>query len=155
MQSGTDSNSDVNHRSCLNHFSIIHLFYKDLKNNIYSLGEIGRSVAANDSVLVMELFTRTSFTLRITVQTHQQISQYIPRIYLHWESAWDVEKNSTAISVIAVQGTIGRLNIFSNNVDFNNTVQMIYYWIFKRNMFDQVSTHIKQHLPRCSSQKEG
>ena len=34
--------------------------------------------------------------------------------------------------MIAVQGEIYRLHMFSNNIDSNNTVQMIYCWIFKR-----------------------
>ena len=108
----------------------------------------------NDSVLVMKLFTRTRFTFRMSVQTLQENLQYTPHISLYWESTWDVEKNSITTSVIAVQGQMYRLKMFSNNMDFKNTAQIIYYWIFKRNVFYSISTKIKQYLPKVVLKKK-
>ena len=88
------------------------------------------------------------------VQTLQQNSQFTPHVSLHWENTWDVERNSISASVIAVQGRIYRLKMFSNNIDSNHTEKMIYYWIFKRNIFHAVSTEIKQHLPRVVLEKK-
>ena len=94
-------------------------------------------MTTNDSVLVIKLFARDSFTLKIDIQTYQPESAYIHWVHLHWESTWFVEKGNIATSVIAVQGRMYRLKMFSNNIDSNNTVQMIYYWIFKRKWFKE------------------
>ena len=108
----------------------------------------------NDSVLVMKLVTRTGFTLRVSVETFGQDSQHIPSIYLHWENAWEMEKNSTITSVIAVQGKISRLKMFSNSVNSTNIVQMIYYWIYKRNFLHQEKRPIKQYLRKVLLKKK-
>ena len=90
----------------------------------------------------------------MSVQTLLLNSQYTPYISLYWESTWDVERNSITTSVIAVQGRMHRLKMFSNNMDFNNTAQMIYYWIFKRNMVYWVPTKNKQYLPKVVLKKK-
>ena len=69
-------------------------------------------------------------------------------MYLHWERTWDLEKNRAVTSVIAVQGRIHTLKLFSNKIDSNSSVQMIYYWIFKRTLFVKNEIDIKQHLPK-------
>ena len=104
-------------------------------------------MTTNDSVLVIKPFSRASFTLKIGVETYQPESAYIYWVHLHWESTLCVERGNIATSVIAVQGRIYRLKMFSNNIDSNNTVQIMYYWIFKRKWFKELR-HPYKSQPR-------